>query len=169
MHYACHVTVKLHTCQKAPIILTPLCRSASTVQGSPKWTQLKPGGEISRDTNEAGEKCCEIQSDSPYSLRGADFQIDFICQTLHSCWLRGTCQRCQDDKDIFFSTWTQISLSSACPSTFMPLSGLIQMSPGGETKTLAFDPQIAGRGRRSQGLTPWGGRECRALKEHVWF
>lgn len=77
--------------------------------------------------------------------------------------------RCQDDKDIFFSTWTQISLSSACPSTFMPLSGLIQMSPGGETKTLAFDPQIAGRGRRSQGLTPWGGRECRALKEHVWF
>lgn len=66
---------------------------------------------------------------------------------------RGRCQ----DEDIFLSAWTQIPLSFACPSAFIPLSGLVQMSPGGETKTLAFDPQIAGRGRRSQGLTPWGG------------
>lgn len=52
----------------------------------PKWTQLKPGGEISHDTNEAGgKKCCEIHSDSLYWSGGADIQIDFVCRTLHSC------------------------------------------------------------------------------------
>lgn len=71
MHYACHITVKLPTCQKTPIILTLQIRFHST--GSLKWTQLKPGGEISHDTNEAGEKCRKIQLDSRYLLQGADF------------------------------------------------------------------------------------------------
>lgn len=73
MHYACRVTVTLHTCQKAPIVLALPRRSASTVPGSPKRSGLKPGGEISRDTNEAGENGREIQAASLYWLQGADF------------------------------------------------------------------------------------------------
>lgn len=36
MHYACPLTVKVHMCQKGPIIITPLDRSASMVQGVPQ-------------------------------------------------------------------------------------------------------------------------------------
>lgn len=39
-------------------------------------------------------------------------------------------------------------------------------------QAVAFDPQIAGRGGRSRGLTlrgPFPDRESRVLEEHVWF
>lgn len=55
--------------------------------GPSRRPELNIRREISHDTNEAQEKCSEIQSDSPYSqysVGWVDFQIDFICQTIHS-------------------------------------------------------------------------------------
>lgn len=75
----------------------------------------------------------------------------------------------------FYLLWCVTIHKSRCCFPLHVLSVLIQMSCGEETphqQALAFDLQIAGRGRRSQGLSlrgPFPDRECRALKEHVWF
>lgn len=84
-----------------------------------------------------------------------------LCNTFH--WQDSICL------DVIWRSEVAAALS------FMFVSVLIQRTCCRETpreQAQTFDLQIAGRGRRSRGLTlggPFPDRESTALKEHVWF
>lgn len=112
-------------------------------------------------------KCCISFAFVPSYVRSLLFRISFKFSCMSSL------SKHDSLRQEFYLLWCV-----AIHKSYVPLhvvSVLIQMSCGGETlhqQALAFDLQIAGRGRRSQCLSlrgPFPDRECRGPKEHVWF